>query len=126
MNYNRCYFDIIVNDLDKALRFYTNETNWFYKEQDLGMGYFKLLSKLNPSFGIVLIEDDEYIANDNVILTFSTNELDSQYLKLLNINFNSGAKIFNKDGIFEYPGGRNFLLLDPCGNNILIEELISP
>lgn len=51
---------------------------------------------------------------------------DRQFARLRSVNFASGDRLVpGEDGVlevFEYPGGKNFIMQDPSGNRFLIAE----
>lgn len=112
---------IIVKNIENSVLFYTKEIALFSKEIDFGMGDIRLISE-DKLFGIFLHEDENHHPSNHPLLTILTKTIDEEYARIKNINFTSGGGFLPKNGIFEYPAGRNFMIIDPSGNKIIIEQ----
>ena len=116
------YATIIVKNIEKSMVFYTEEMNFFVKNRDFGMGNIRLTYCKNDLFGFFLQEDKNYEPPPHPILTIYTNNIKEEYDRFKNLSFNSGGYLLSKNGLFEYPAGESFTLIDPSGNKIIIEK----
>lgn len=65
--------------------------------------------------------------NNEPAFSFEAEDCSKEFERIKNIHFLSGGRLYKKEGeseptIFEYPLGKNFLLIDPFGNKFLMFE----
>jgi predicted enzyme related to lactoylglutathione lyase len=113
-----------------AIKFYVEELGMFEIAADYGMNDFLLLAIENPGFGLRISERAEKTTG-SPIFGMSVDSCDAEFRRLQQAGFKTGGRLVpDRHGnlaVFEWPGGKNFLVEDPSGNQFLLfEDRIAP
>jgi len=114
---------IYTDKFEKTRYFYTKELKLFEQTFDYGMNTVILSYIHSPSFCLTLKEKPSCSKNNGPIFSIEVKNCEEIYKKIKNTYFKQGglAPEYEKN-IFEYPIGKNFLVIDPVGNEFLIVE----
>ncbi|MFB9246393.1 VOC family protein [Massilia antarctica] len=124
--------DILLNVASCALaiKFYVDEFGMFEIAADYGMNAILLHATGNPGVCLQISERAAKTAGAP-LFGMSVDSCDSEFERLTQTVFSSGARLVpDRDGklaVFEWPGGKSFLLEDPSRNQfMLFEDRIAP
>lgn len=113
-----------------AIKFYVEELGLFEIAADYGMNDFLLRAINNP--GVCLqISERAQKTSGSPLFGMSVENCDAEFQRLQQTVFSSGARLVpDQDGklaVFEWPGGKSFLIEDPSQNQfMLFEDRIAP
>ncbi|NHZ82525.1 hypothetical protein F2P44_25065 [Massilia sp. CCM 8695] len=113
-----------------AIRFYVDELGMFEIAADYGMNDFLLRAIGNPDVCLQISERGGKTSG-SPIFGMSVDNCDTAFQRLKQTVFSSGARLVpdgdGKLAVFEWPGGKSFLLEDPAQNQfMLFEDRIAP
>lgn len=119
-----------VDSTDKIVKFYVEELALFEISRDYGMSTVLISYKGDSDFGIMLSETEDSSSLGNLFLELEVENCKNTFIALRKSLSQSKGYIYAKDlgnpEIFEYPVGKNFMVIDPLGNKILMFEDFEP
>ncbi|UOD32806.1 VOC family protein [Massilia violaceinigra] len=112
-----------------TIRFYVEELGMFRVDADYGMESYLLRAIANPAI-CLQIAPWHPPARESPVFALTVPSCDSQFQRLRAMRFAGGRLVPDKNGVlevFEWPGGKSFMLEDPAKNRFLLcEDRIAP
>jgi hypothetical protein len=122
----RAAVNMSVKSMAETLNFYVGELSLFDVKRDYGMGTVLISYKKNDGFGLMLTEISDFSEPPKFFLELEVENCDTEFERVKKSLAKSKGYIYAEEGempgVFEYPVGKNFLVVDPFGNKILIFE----
>lgn len=109
----------------ETIRFYVQELGLFEVAADYGMDAWLLRAIANPAI-CLQITPWHPPARETPVFALTVPSCDAEFQRLRGVQFASGGGLVpDKNGlleVFEWPGGKNFMLEDPSKNRFLLCE----
>lgn len=115
--------DVSARNFSESKIFY-EKIGLFKEIFDYGMNTVVFECNKIPGFSILLKESDS-IPSGELLFTLYIDNVEDEYYRIKSLNFDRGGlSPESEKGIFKYPAGKNFMLIDPNGNRFLISSLL--
>ena len=113
-----------------AIQFYVNELGFFTVAADYGMDSYLLRGVYNSEI-CLQITNWHSVPDRMPRFALCVSSADKEFKRLSELKFASGGDLirdeFGQAAVFEWPGGKNFMMKDPTGNCfLLVEDYIAP
>ncbi|QDU69336.1 VOC family protein [Engelhardtia mirabilis] len=106
------YLELPVSDMDEAQRFYATAFGWEFNQY--GPGYAGIKKPGGEAGGLRL---EEQVTRGGPLLVLFSEDLEQS---LAGVRAGGGEIVVEP---FDFPGGRRFHFLDPCGNELAVWAL---